>query len=111
MGAIGAGSCVPENGVRSRDIHRSKVCAIEAELTGRNYEPDPLTAGGQRAHISPAGGAGGAVKDLVDAPEGAVFPRSVIPLQHDFGGRVGWIEINVSDQVVATVHGECRRGA
>ena len=42
----------------------------------------------------------------VGTPESAMFPSSIIPLEHDFARGVVWVDIDIGEQNVAGVYGE-----
>src|SRR6516162_10432409 len=46
--------------------------------------------------------------DQVLAPERSMLPRACIPLQHDFFGRLGRIQIDVAEKLVAIADMESR---
>src|SRR5205823_6404106 len=80
--------------------------AFESNAAGGHFESRPLTGGGQRSHVAAAGGSVSAVLDQILAPISAMLPASIVPLEHDLARHICRVDINVSKQGFAGVHGQ-----
>src|SRR3954466_3805749 len=69
--------------IELREGHAAQHATFEAKGFRGDAQLDPLTRRGEWSCRVTAGGAGGAVRNIVAAPERAVFPRgTIVPGQH-----------------------------
>src|SRR3954453_9843190 len=91
--------------------HAAEVGAFETDGTGRDQQFDPLTGGGEKAHVTEGGGSILAVGNVVSAPVGTMFPGgAVIPMEHDLRRQVGRIEVNPGEDGITRGEGQLRGG-
>src|SRR5262249_52352889 len=90
--------------------HAAESAALQANLTGWHLQADPLARWRQCSHIFSAAGAIRAVGNIIGAPISAMFPGAVVPLEHDFGGEVRRVQIDISNQDFTGVDGESLAG-
>src|SRR6266496_4141459 len=85
-GAIPCGPAIEE-----REGHPVYFPAFQPDEFDRHFQAHPLARGWQRPHVTATIGAINPPANIVCAPIAAMFPRSIVPLQHHFGRHLRWI--------------------
>src|SRR6185369_5007442 len=74
---------------------------LQADFLRIDLQAHPLALLRQRARLAALGGVVPAEGDQVLTPVGAVLPGVAVPLEHDLPRRLGRVEVDVGEQLVA----------
>ena len=94
---------------KESESHAIQCSTLKTDLTGRHFQPQPLSRRWYWAHETTAVGSIHPPSDTVGAPVGSMLPSSIVPLQHDLAGQVARIDVHVSDQLITRIDRQ-RRG-
>src|SRR5260370_723368 len=83
---------------------------IQADIGGLDFQTCPLACFGKRTHGPSLGRGVRSERNHIVAPISAMLPGPGVPLKHNLLGRLGRVQVNVAEELVAFTNAESGLG-